>query len=59
MKTPWPALALLLSSLALADPAPWYSWMSRVDGQIVCAQTSPGPGWARLGGPYKTARCGP
>ena len=59
MKMKWSflLLALAISAMAQAEPAPWYSWMSRVDGKIVCAQTSPGEGWVRLGGPYRTARC--
>lgn len=50
-------LTLGLVPVALADPAPWFAWMSKVDSKIVCAQTSPGEGWIRLGGPYRTARC--
>jgi hypothetical protein len=30
-----------------AAPAPWYFWRSTVDGQRMCAQTSPGHGWVR------------
>ena len=41
----------LCSGLALAAPAPWYYWRSKVDGHRVCAQVSPGLGWERDGGP--------
>ena len=40
----WFALVLLAPLLVQAAPAPWYYWRSLVDGQRVCAQTSPGPG---------------
>jgi hypothetical protein len=52
------ATALLLSAkLSLAEPAPWYMWRSKLDGKQVCLQTSPGKGWERVSGPYKTHRC--
>ncbi|MBY0453645.1 MAG: hypothetical protein K2Q11_02015 [Burkholderiaceae bacterium] len=35
----------LVCSAALAAPAPWYFWRSKIDGARVCAQTSPGTGW--------------
>lgn len=59
MNMKWLLLASTLgfSPMLLAEPAPWYSWMSKADSKIVCAQTSPGEGWVRLGGPYRTARC--
>jgi hypothetical protein len=40
-----------------AAPAPWYKWRS-VTGDMVCAQTSPGPGWVRLEARYVDPRCG-
>jgi hypothetical protein len=43
-------------SPAWAAPAPWYRWQS-VTGEKVCAQTSPGPGWARLEVTYVDPRC--
>jgi len=55
MKTKY--LALLLAVAAYAKPAPWYKWISKGDGQSVCAQTSPGPGWQMEDGPYWDARC--
>ena len=42
---------------ALAAPAPYYLWMSKLDGSRVCAQTSLGEGWQRMGGPFKDSRC--
>lgn len=49
--------ALLLAVAALAGPAPWYLWRSKIDGVRVCAQNSLGPGWERVAGPYKDSRC--
>ncbi|MGP1629385.1 MAG: hypothetical protein ACTS5V_05545 [Giesbergeria sp.] len=51
--------ALLLVLQALAAPAPWYYWRSKVDGVRICAQISPGPGWDRDGGPYEGPGCAP
>ncbi|RDE51983.1 MAG: hypothetical protein DVS81_03455 [Candidatus Accumulibacter meliphilus] len=48
---------LLFGASALATPAPWYLWRSKLDGQVFCAQTPPGVGWQRVGGPYRDARC--
>lgn len=42
---------------ALAAPAPWHQWSSRIDGSRVCAQTTPGPGWDYFRGPFKDASC--
>ncbi len=51
-------VALLLgTAVALAAPAPWHVWRSRIDGVEHCAQTSPGPGWAHVRGPYRDLRC--
>jgi hypothetical protein len=47
----------LLALPALAGPAPWYQWRSKLNGRLVCAQTSPGEGWALDSGPYKDSRC--
>lgn len=41
---------------AMAQSAPWYKWQGAA-ARTVCAQTSPGPGWKRLGGPYVKADC--
>ena len=54
------ALALmLLTPLVQAAPAPWYYWRSLVDGQRVCAQTSPGPGWEQYSAAYEGPGCQP
>lgn len=51
-------VAISLFSLSvLAGPAPWYQWKSKLNGKLVCAQTSPGDGWEQDSGPYKDARC--
>ncbi len=44
---------------AWAAPAPWHWWRSKIDGQRVCAQTSPGPGWTEDGGPFDGPGCQP
>ena len=49
----------LVSLAALAAPAPWYKWKSKLNGEIACMQTSPGDGWTRDSGPYHDARCLP
>ena len=41
----------------LAAPAPWFMWRSKLDGKAFCAQTLPGDGWEKAGGPYQDARC--
>jgi len=46
------------TAFAQAKPAPWYWWVSKLDGARFCLQTSPGDGWYREGGPYPNARCG-
>jgi len=47
----------LLSPPAGAAPAHWYLWASQHDDRRICTQTSPGPGWTRVAGPYRDARC--
>ncbi|WP_410498634.1 hypothetical protein [Chitinibacter sp. S2-10] len=54
------AAVLSLSVLvAQAAPAPWHLWASKLDGKLVCAQTSPGEGWRLFKGPFKDANCTP
>lgn len=53
------AIGVAAATVASAAPAPWYHWRSKVDGARVCAQTSPGPGWERDGGPYEGPGCQP
>ncbi len=50
-------LLLPVSAVALAKPAPWYLWQSRTDNHYLCIQTTPGPGWQRVSGPYSRAQC--
>ncbi|MFS2159080.1 hypothetical protein ACCD10_17240 [Pseudomonas sp. Pseusp122] len=52
-------ITLLAFSLALgtaaAAPAYYYRWQG--DNRIVCAQSSPGPGWTRLHGAFVKSDC--
>jgi hypothetical protein len=53
-----PGLALLLAAhAALAAPAPYFQWRSKLNGALACSQTPLGPGWERFAGPYRDARC--
>jgi hypothetical protein len=49
--------ALLAPAMVQGAPAPWYYWRSKVDGQCVCAQVSPGQGWERDSEPYAGPGC--
>ncbi|WP_201004733.1 hypothetical protein [Pseudomonas cichorii] len=49
------ALLMISPLLAQAAPAPYYRWQG--DSRIVCAQTSPGPGWKRLNGSFIKSDC--
>ena len=40
-----------------AAPAPWYWWVSKLDGKRVCAQHMPASGWERAEGPFTQAGC--
>lgn len=51
------ALLLLFSVHVAAGTAAWYRWESRVDGSLVCAQTSPGQNWKKFAGPFLDANC--
>ena len=48
---------LLAAQVARGEPAPWYWWVSQVDGSRVCHQTSLGHGWVQEPTPFKDARC--
>ncbi len=48
---------MLLALQASANPAAWYQWRSKLTGDLVCRQTSLGPGWERTTGPYKDPHC--
>lgn len=47
----------LASDAALAGPAPWFQWRSKLNGALACSQTPLGPGWEKFAGPYRDARC--
>lgn len=51
------AVAAVIATVAVAQPAPWYKWKSKLNGRETCLQYSPGDGWERSSGPYKDARC--
>jgi len=50
-------LALFLPASALAGPAPWFQWRSKLNGSMACSQTPLGVGWEKTAGPYRDARC--
>jgi hypothetical protein len=50
-------LALLATGPLAAAPAPWYLWTSQLNGQRVCQQSAPGPGWVREEIAFRTAQC--
>lgn len=50
-------LPALACSLALAKPAPWFKWRSKLDGALACSQTPLGQGWEQASGPYRDSRC--
>ncbi|MDD2833296.1 MAG: hypothetical protein PHD12_04720 [Methylotenera sp.] len=50
-------IVVLTSFTAVAAPAPWYLWKSKLDGVSLCTQVPPGEGWLQLNGPYKDAHC--
>jgi len=52
-----PLLAFSLAASALAGPAPWFQWRSKLNGALTCSQTPLGPGWEKTAGPYRDARC--
>lgn len=50
-------LAMSWMTMSHAAPAPWYWWVSKVDGRRVCAQHMPAQGWERDAGPFAQAGC--
>lgn len=50
-------LVLACCAAALAAPAPWYRWRSKVDGKVVCAQVMSPQGWQKDSPPYEDSRC--
>jgi hypothetical protein len=59
MKSGFAALVVLalFCIAAYASGAPWYKWKNRVDGTIICAQTTPGEAWFKYQGPFMESRC--
>lgn len=54
----WSVLAmLLLATQVWAAPAAWHQWRSKLNGDLVCRQTSPGPGWEQAMGAYQDPHC--
>jgi len=51
------AVLMLLSVQSWAAPAPWYQWRSKLDGELICRQVSPGPGWEKAIGPFQDPHC--
>jgi len=47
---------LALCASAVAGPAAYYKWRSKLDGNEVCRQTMAGD-WVKISGPYKDSRC--
>lgn len=59
-KLPAIAAGTLLAWLcvaAVAGPAPWYKWRSKLDGKQVCSQTPLGPGWEKASAAFKDSHC--
>ncbi len=50
-------LTVCLCAGLAAAPAPWFKWRSKIDAQLVCAQTSLGHGWEKASGPYRDSHC--
>jgi len=51
------AMAAITATCAVARPAWWYLYQSRIDGQRACSQTPLGEGWVKMAGPFKDAHC--
>lgn len=47
----------LPATTAHAAPAPWYWWVSKLDGQRVCAQFMPSQGWEQVEGAFTRSDC--
>jgi hypothetical protein len=48
---------VLMSPSLVAEPAHWFKWQSKLNGNIICKQVSPGEGWQLHAGPFSDARC--
>ena len=51
------ALIASMAATALAAPASWFQWRSKLDGKLVCSQTPLGAGWEKATGPYRDSHC--
>lgn len=51
------ALLACIGIAAVAGPAPWFKWRSKLDGKQVCAQTPLGQGWEKASGPFRDSHC--
>ncbi|MDR6680677.1 hypothetical protein [Pseudomonas oryzihabitans] len=51
------AMLAMLAQDALAEPAAYWRWRSTSNGQEFCSQTSPGPGWTQVAGPFRDLQC--
>lgn len=49
-------LAGAVAASAMAAPAPWYKWRSKLNGKVICTQVMQGE-WEKWEGPFKDARC--
>ncbi|WP_317203027.1 hypothetical protein [Janthinobacterium sp.] len=47
----------VICGAALAEPAPWYLWRSKVENSYACRQLMPETGWMRVAGPFKDSHC--
>lgn len=47
----------LLQNHANAEPASWYKWESKLNGNTICHQNDPGTGWQKIAGPYLDGGC--
>lgn len=45
------------STASVAGPAPYYWWVSQLDGSRACFQTPLGPGWIQEPKPFRDVRC--
>jgi hypothetical protein len=50
-------VAMLISSVAFAQGAPYYWFTSKLDGRKVCAQVMNGEGWTKGTTAYKDQNC--
>lgn len=49
-------LAGAVAASALAAPAPWYKWRSKLNGTVICTQVMQGA-WEKFEGPFRDAQC--